>query len=79
LSPVVDLALPNEESRVYPGYHPRNEGKYLGVFPEPPMLKILELLTNPIYPRYHPQNEGKFPGIFIPYYIVKRNRQRESR
>jgi len=22
-----------EDSRVYPGYHPRNEGKYSGVFP----------------------------------------------
>jgi hypothetical protein len=22
-----------KDSRVYPGYHPQNEGKYLGVFP----------------------------------------------
>jgi hypothetical protein len=33
LSPVVDLALCTEESRVYLGYHLQNEGKCLRVFP----------------------------------------------
>jgi hypothetical protein len=34
LSLVVDLAVCLEESKVYPRYHPHNEGKRSGVFPE---------------------------------------------
>jgi hypothetical protein len=32
-------ALCPKESRVYPGYHPQNERKYLGVFPGHCILK----------------------------------------
>jgi hypothetical protein len=30
---VVDQPCALEYSRVYPGYHPQNEGKYIGDFP----------------------------------------------